>query len=267
MNLLGARLYQAVTFAADPLSGNPAFVLAGTQGASDIALTGACDSLRADVLAVLDEMENEQPLLRFFTPQGRHPGAGHATMAAAHVFLASHHREDVTFRLTDGGSRKARRDGDMIAVEFPLMPFVKTDLAGVVEAAVGATPLETSVAPFGHVAVFKDEATIAGLAPDLDRVSALDRSALIATAPGSNGADVVIRVFAPKVGLPEDPVCGTAHRIIIPYWARKMGKAKLHSRHLSPRGGDLWCEAKGEIVTIAGKNLLVVDGTIKLSTR
>ena len=95
-------------------------------------------------------------------------------------------------------------------------------------------------------------------------VSAFDRNAVIATAPGGAESDIVIRVFAPKAGLPEDPVCGTAHRIIIPYWAERTGKTMIHSRHLSPRGGDLWCEDKGEKVVISGETRLVIDGTIRL---
>ena len=88
---------------------------------------------------------------------------------------------------------------------------------------------------------------------------------MIATAPGdSGGADIAIRVFAPKVGLPEDPVCGTAHRIIVPFWSERLGRAKLHSRHLSARGGDLWCEFEGSTVTIAGETCRFLEGTVQL---
>jgi predicted PhzF superfamily epimerase YddE/YHI9 len=135
------------------------------------------------------------------------------------------------------------------------------------EAALGARPLETWVAPFGYVAIFDDPAVIAGMRPNMALVSAFDRNAVIATAPGGAASDIVIRVFAPNAGLPEDPVCGTAHRIIVPYWAEKMGKTKIHSRHLSERGGDLWCEDKGEKVVIAGETRLVIDGIIRLPDR
>ena len=144
------------------------------------------------------------------------------------------------------------------------MPGTRVDRIAEMEAALGARPRETWVAPFGYVAIFDHPTVVAGLRPDLALVSAFDRNALIATSPGGAGSDIVIRVFAPKVGLPEDPVCGTAHRIIVPYWAERMGKAKIHSRHLSPRGGDLWCENKGKNVDIAGESNLVIDGTIRL---
>jgi len=266
-----ANLYQVVTFATDPLRGNPAFVLSGAGGASDRALATTCRILRADVVAVVGESSGADTPLRFFTAEGPHGGAGHATLAAAHVALRDGVdtakgplRQAVTFHLPNGDSREARVEGERICIDFPTMPETRVDRIADMEAALGARPRETWVAPFGYVAIFEDAAVIAKIRPDLARVSDFDRTAVIATAPGGEAADIVIRVFAPKVGLPEDPVCGTAHRIIVPYWAEKMGKTKIHSRQLSPRGGDLWCEDKGDTVVIAGEASLIIDGTIRL---
>ncbi|MGH6883909.1 PhzF family phenazine biosynthesis protein [Hypericibacter sp.] len=265
-----ANLFQVVTFATDPRHGNPAFVLSGARDAADHVLTTACAILRADVVAVVGEASGGDTPLRFFTPAGPHAGAGHATLAAAHVVLRPAAAGDapplrsVRFHLANGDSRAARIEGDRISVDFPTMPGSRVDRVEEMAAALGARPLETWVAPFGYVAIFEDPAIVARLRPDLARVSAFDRNAVIATAPGDDASDIVIRVFAPKVGLPEDPVCGTAHRIIVPYWAERRGKKRIHSRHLSPRGGDLWCEDKGDIVAIAGESSLVIDGTIRL---
>jgi predicted PhzF superfamily epimerase YddE/YHI9 len=227
--------------------------------------------LRADVVAVVGEPSGGDTPLRFFTTDGPHAGAGHATLAAAHTVLrdgfavgkgpAAH---SITFHLSNGDSREAHVEGDRICVDFPTMPGSRVDRIADMEAALGARPLETWVAPFGYVAIFDDPAVIAELRPDLARVGAFDRSAVIATAPGGAASDIVIRVFAPNVGLPEDPVCGTAHRIIVPYWAQRMGKTNIHSRQLSPRGGDLWCQDHGEKVVIGGETSLVIDGTIRL---
>jgi predicted PhzF superfamily epimerase YddE/YHI9 len=126
-----------------------------------------------------------------------------------------------------------------------------------------ASPRETYVAPFGYVAIFDTENAIRALEPDLAQVAALDRSAVIATAPGTQ-SDIVIRVFAPAVGLPEDPVCGTAHRIITPYWTPRLGKIEIHSRHLSKRGGDLWCKLAGTSVEIAGESIKAFETTLDL---
>jgi predicted PhzF superfamily epimerase YddE/YHI9 len=269
-----ANLFQVVTFATDPRHGNPAFVLSGARDASDQVLTTACALLRADMVAVVGEPSEGDTPLRFFTAAGPHAGAGHATLAAAHVVLRADSADgkaapsrSVRFHLANGDSRGARIEGDRISVDFPTMPGSRVDRIEEMAAALGARPLETWVAPFGYAAIFDDPAVIADMRPDLALVSAFDRNAVIATAPGGAASDIVIRVFAPKVGLPEDPVCGTAHRIIVPYWAEKRGKSKIHSRQLSPRGGDLWCEDKGDTVAIAGESSLVIDGTIRLPDR
>jgi len=266
-----ANLFQVVTFATDPLHGNPAFVLSGVRDASDHALATACAILCADVVAVVGEPSGDTTPLRFFTASGPHAGAGHATLAAAHTVLRDGSApakgaalRSITFHLPNGDSRAARVEGERIYVDFPAMPGSRIDRIADMETALGARPLETWVAPFGYVAIFDDPAVIADLQPDLARVSAFDRTAVIATAPGSAASDIVIRVFAPNAGLPEDPVCGTAHRIIVPYWAAKIGKTKIHSRQLSPRGGDLWCEDKGDTVVIGGETGLVIDGTLRL---
>ena len=259
-----ANLFQVVTFATDALHGNPAFVLSGARGASDAALMAACTILKTDVVAVVDEAANGITPLRFFTGKGPHGGAGHATLAAAHVALHNGTTQRAVKFHTSNGDRAAEIHGERIAVDFPVMPGAPVDRITDIAAALGVRPKETWVAPFGYVAIYDDARIIAEMQPDLDRVAAFDRTAVIATAPGRDGADIVIRVFAPNVGLPEDPVCGTAHRIIVPYWAERLGKKQIHSRQLSPRGGDLFCEDKGETVVIGGDSRLVIDGTIRL---
>jgi len=265
-----ATLFQVVTFAADPLRGNPAFVLAGVGNASEHQLTAACAMLRTDIIAVVGERAGNGTPLRFFTAAGPHPGAGHATLAAAHAVLrggfgdCQNATQAVTFQQANGESRAAHVEGERISIDFPAMPATQIDRIADMEAALGARAHETWVAPFGYVAIFDDCATVAAMRPDLTRVSAFDRNAVIATGPGDGTSDVVIRVFAPKVGLPEDPVCGTAHRIIVPYWARKMGKTGIYSRQLSERGGDLWCENKGDVVAIEGETCLVMEGAMRL---
>jgi predicted PhzF superfamily epimerase YddE/YHI9 len=259
------KLFQVVTFAADPRHGNPAFVLTDVGGASDEVLKGACAVLRTDVIAVVGEPASGEIPLRFFTSDGPHPGPGHSTLAAAHTVLRNGSAAGaVTFHLSTGEQRPAHVEADRIMVGFPVMPDTEVNRLTEMAAALGARPRETWVAPFGYVAVFDDPAVVAGLQPDMEKVAAFDRSAVIATAPGNGAADIVIRTFAPKVGLPEDPVCGTAHRIIVPYWASRLGKKNIHSRQLSPRGGDLWCEDRGDIVVIGGETCLIIDGHLRL---
>ena len=262
-------LYQVITFATALERGNPAFVVTDPGEASDATLAAFCATLGAGVMAVIDRLGSEQPGLRFFTEEGAHPGAGHASLAAAHVALAERGdgmgaRTRIGFRLEDGTVRPVRRDGARIGVGFPPMEAVPVDGIAALEQALGARPSASFLSPFGYTAVLDDAKAVADLSPDLARIAAFDRNAVIATAPGDGTCDIVVRVFAPKVGLPEDPVCGTAHRIIVPYWAQRLGQGQIHSRHLSKRGGDLFCEVDGAGVIIAGETRLVLSGVVEL---
>jgi predicted PhzF superfamily epimerase YddE/YHI9 len=260
-----ARVHQVVTFASEPFRGNPAFVLSLPQAAPDAVLSAVAAELRESVLAALWPVDGGRMALRFFTPKGPHGGAGHATLAAAHVELARRAAGDdsVAFVLADGTQRTAARDGDRIAVPWPLMPGAAIERREDLGAALGRDPVETLVAPFGYVAVYGDSAEVQALRPDMAAIAGFDRGAIIATAPGDR-SDIVIRVFAPKLGLPEDPVCGTAHRILAPYWAPRLGRDLLHSRQLSPRGGDLYCRLEDDRVTIGGHSRTFLEGVIEL---
>lgn len=258
------RLHQVVTFARHIFHGNPAYVVTADEPPSDAAMIGVSALVDADVMAVILRPESEEPSLSFFTPEATHPGAGHATAAAAYVGLSGAKRNAVAFKLPNGDHRHAHRTSHGISVRWPVMPYEQTPRARDVARALRASPRETFVAPFGYVTIFENEQAIAALEPDLAQVAALDRSAVIATAPGTS-SDIVIRVFAPAVGLPEDPVCGTAHRIITPYWAPLLGKSEIHSRHLSKRGGDLWCKHTGANVEIAGEGIKAFEATLDLS--
>jgi PhzF family phenazine biosynthesis protein len=260
-----AGLHQVVTFATHVFRGNPAFVLTLPDLPRDEVLAGACELIGADVLAVISQPDADEPLLSFFTSDGPHPGAGHAALAAAHVVFeqGSGERKTQQFRLPSGEHRTVRRTSHGIAVDWPLMPYEATDRKGEIAAALGKTPRECFVAQFGYVAMLNAASDVAELAPVFTRIAKLDRNTLIVTAKGED-SDFVIRVFAPRVGLPEDPVCGTAHRIIAPYWSKRLGKPLIHSRHLSKRGGDLWCEMADNTVSIAGKSVKALEGALQL---
>jgi len=260
-----AGLHQIVTFATHVFRGNPAFVLTPPELPSNDVLTGACELIGADVLAVITEPAADEPRLSFFTSEGPHPGAGHAALAAAHVALdhSNGERKKLTFKLPSGEQRAVRRTSHGIAVDWPPLPYDNNDRNDEIAKALDKPPVECLVAQFGYVALMASASDVAELTPDLARVAELDRNALIVTAKG-NDSDIVIRVFAPRVGLPEDPACGTAHRIVAPYWSKRLGKVSIHSRHLSRRGGDLWCDVTGDIVSIAGKSIKALEGTLQL---
>lgn len=257
-------IQQIVTFATDPFGGNPAFVVTPEKPLADKVLHQLCRHLNETMVAVLVP-EGGALGLRFATPTGFHPGAGHATHAAAWVALhtlrpgAGH----LDLRLHSGENRSIRADGDLISVDWPAMPHSSTDMLAPLEDALGIRPLETFSSTFGAIAIFDRSETIARLTPDLNKISRLPSDTVIVTAP-ADSADFAIRVFAPKLGLPEDPVCGTAHRILVPLWAARTGRHALTSHQLSERGGNLSCRLHGETVTISGRAVPFLNGTIAL---
>ncbi len=115
-----------------------------------------------------------------------------------------------------------------------------------------------------YLAVYEDPSDLAALAPDFAALAALDRLAVIVTAPGHGEIDFVSRFFAPALGVDEDPVTGAAHCTLIPYWAARLGKMRLAARQLSRRGGSLSCALDGDRVTIAGRAVLYLTGTIEI---
>jgi len=258
-----AAIHQIVTFATDVFAGNPAFVVTVPQPVPGTVLQKVAAQLGEAVLSCLRRLGNDRFELTFHAPSGPHGGAGHAAAAASHVLLGETGAARGTIVLADGAERNIYRDGARTAVPWPVMPFAPTGIAGTLAEALGI-PLEGAfISDFGYVAVCSRPEPIGTIRPDLDAIARLDRGTVIVTAPG-DVSDIVIRVFAPKLGLPEDPVCGTAHRIIVPYWARRLGRTEIHSRQLSPRGGDLWCRLDGDSVVISGESKTFLAGTIEL---
>jgi predicted PhzF superfamily epimerase YddE/YHI9 len=260
-----AEVHQVVTFATEPFSGNPAFVVSLARDVSDKTMQALAGQLNEPVLASLRFSDGGSAAILFHTTQGRHGGAGHAMMAAAHVVFENlgEGEDETSLVLADGSVRTLRREGTRIAVPWPVMPATPIEFREKLSAALGSKPAATLDAPFGYVAVYDRPDQIQALRPNMQRLSQLDHGAVIATAPGYH-SDFVLRVFAPKLGLPEDPVCGTAHRILTPYWSERLGRDRLHSRQLSARGGDLWCRQEGDEVVISGESRTFLKGVIEL---
>lgn len=257
-------IQQIITFATDPFRGNPAFVVTPNAPLPAPVLHRLCSHLHEIIIAVVTPKDGGFGV-SFVTPTGFHPGAGHATHAAAWVVLKTLRPNDagIDLHLDSGMQRSIRAEGDLIFVDWPAMPYASADLSAPLRDALGVQPLATYESTFGAIAIFDSEDTVAALAPDLGKIFALPFDTVMVTSPARH-ADFAIRVFAPKLKLPEDPVCGTAHRILTPLWATKTGRNTLVSHQLSERGGELFCRLHGDVVTISGRATPFLTGTIDL---
>jgi predicted PhzF superfamily epimerase YddE/YHI9 len=201
--------------------------------------------------------------LRWFTPTVEVDLCGHATLAAAFVIFRSLEpaAAAVRFRTSKAGSLVVRRDGERLVLDFPARPAAPTAAPPGLVAALGAAPSELLCAR-DHLAVFDRATDVAALAPDFGALAKVDCWAVIVTAPGTDGVDFVSRFFAPAQGVPEDPVTGSAHCTLVPYWAQRLGKNRLEARQISPRGGALSCTHAGDRVSLAGYAVLYLEGQI-----
>jgi predicted PhzF superfamily epimerase YddE/YHI9 len=203
--------------------------------------------------------------LRWFTPTVEVDLCGHATLASAHVvfrFLEPE-RESVNFHTLKAGTLAVTRRADMLVMDFPSRPASPAPAPPGLLAALGGTPREVLHAR-DYLVVYDSAGAIAALAPDLAALAKVDCWAAIVTAPGEDDIDFVSRFFAPKQGVPEDPVTGSAHCTLVPYWAARLGKVELEARQLSRRGGALRCALNGNRVSIGGRAVVYLEGQISV---
>jgi PhzF family phenazine biosynthesis protein len=197
--------------------------------------------------------------LRWFTPAVEIDLCGHATLASAVVLWErlGYQKQQIAFD-TRSGTLKVSRDGDLLALDFPSRPPGPCDVHASLKDALGGSPVDI-LAARDYMVVYNSEEEVRNLRPSMAGLMDIDRFAVIVTAKG-NEVDFVSRFFAPAQGVPEDPVTGSAHCTLIPYWSAKLGKKALQAKQISFRGGDLFCEDRGERVTIAGHGVIVLEG-------
>jgi len=249
------RYFHVDAFAQGPFTGNPAGVCPlETPLPAALMQQIAAENNLAETAFIVPRSTPAEYDIRWFTPAVEIDLCGHATLAAAHVLFT--HLElvgsEVTFHSQSGPLRVTRETDGRLTLDFPSRPpqELATHPTGLADG-LRATPLHV-LAARDLLVVFNTEAEVRALHPDYIRIAALEYVGVIATAPGSNGVDFVSRFFAPRVGVPEDPVTGSAHSTLIPYWAQKLGKTELRARQISSRGGDLWCRLRGDRVDISG---------------
>lgn len=254
-------IYQVDAFTENVFAGNPAAVcpLDDWLPAETMQNIAAENNLSETAFFVRN---NDHFDIRWFTPVAEIDLAGHPTLATAHVIFTELEpcRRDIRFRSKLGDSLVVQRAKDRLLMDFPSRAPEKVNGIGDVARALGAAPAELLRARDGF-AVFETEARVRDLRPDMARVAGLDLHGLIVTAPGDD-CDFISRFFAPRMGIPEDPVTGSAHCTLIPYWAKRLDKTELHARQISARGGELFCRYRGERVEIGGHAALYMKGTI-----
>jgi predicted PhzF superfamily epimerase YddE/YHI9 len=259
------RLFQIDAFTRRVFAGNPAAVCPLSTWLDDATMQSiALENNLSETAFFAPEGEGFR--LRWFTPVKEVRLCGHATLASAFVIFTELEpgRREVRFE-TLSGPLLVSRAGERIVMDFParrLLPYLEPPDA-LIEG-LGRMPVEVLEVETrrSYVAVYEDEDAVRGLKPDFGLLAGLGHTIGV-TAPGRD-ADCASRYFAPDHGVPEDPVTGSIHCALVPYWAARLGKRQIHARQVSARGGELFCEARGERVTIAGYAVKYMEGTIRI---
>ncbi|GGO91769.1 PhzF family phenazine biosynthesis protein [Stakelama pacifica] len=260
---------QIDAFADAPFTGNPAAVVP-LEAWPDDSLLGKIameNNLSETAFFVPDTSGEADYELRWFTPETEVQLCGHATLASGHYLLsADESRDSVTFRTRRAGTLRVSRDGNAYAMALPAWRASEADLSdrlpplGLSRDQVSAMLAHDS----GYsLIVVEDAALVTGLAPDFAALANTDDFVVIVSAPGSD-SDIISRVFAPGAGLEEDPVTGSAHAVLTPYWADRLGRDRLTAFQASARGGRLDCRIEGDRVVLTGKCVTVIEGTLLL---
>ena len=251
-------------FTDKPFKGNPAVVCLVDQWLHEATMQKIAfeNNLSETAFVVERDSLNAQYELRWFTPASEVDLCGHATLASAHVLFSMENigGNSITFH-TKSGPLHVTRNNDLLMMDFPAREPVPVACPNIIPEALGAKPEE--VLKSRDLMVVLDSAeTVKNLQPNIELLSQIkDFLGIIVTAPDEK-YDFVSRFFAPNVGVPEDPVTGSAHCTLIPYWSKKLNKRELMAYQASWRSGEIYCEYKGERVVIGGKAVLYARGEI-----
>ena len=257
-------LYQVDAFTGTVFSGNPAAVCFLETWPEDGVLQALAEENNLSETAFLVP-EARGFALRWFTPQTEVALCGHATLASAFVLFVCRKEpaHTILFRTRYSGELTVTRRGDWMEMDFPARPAVlRTAPAGLAEA-LDVAPEEVLDSEEDLLVLLRDEQAVRRLKPHMAALEEIPCRGVIVSAPGEE-CDFVSRFFAPLVGIPEDPVTGSAHCVLDPYWAHRLGKNDLSARQVSRRGGELLCINAGDRVRIAGRAALYMVGTVTI---
>lgn len=254
--------FEVDAFASKPFHGNPAGVCPLENWLSDATMQSiAAENNLSETAFFVPRGDDYE--LRWFTPVIEIDLCGHATLASAFIlFTERGFRMDCVRFHTRSGVLSVSQKNDVLTLDFPSRPPAPCTAPEALILGLGRTPVEVLKAR-DYLAIYPTEDDVKSLLPDFRELGTLDAKVIV-TAPGTN-CDFVSRFFAPTAGVPEDPVTGSAHCTLIPYWSQRLGRNKLEARQISKRGGELVCELAGERVLIGGRATLYMRGEIQLA--
>lgn len=256
---------QIDAFADRPFTGNPAAVIPLDAWLDDAVLQAIAEenNLSETAFIVPDASGTADYELRWFTPAVEVALCGHATLASGHHVLAAEQDRDlVRFRTRRSGVLEVARHGDGYLMELPAYAAEPAEVPGLLDA-LGVSGETLRHARGYDLTVLDSAGAVLAVAPDFRALAALGDTLNIVTAPGID-TDVVSRVFAPAAGIDEDPVTGSAHSVLAPYWAKRLGRERFTAFQASRRGGHVGCELAGDRVILGGKCVTVIEGSFVL---
>jgi len=262
------RLFHVDAFTDRPFAGNPAGVCLLDRPAPTGWLQAMAAELNLPATAVVRPLDDGSWDLRWFSAARELELCGHGTLASAHVLLSEIDpgQDRLRFSTAAGPLTALRCDDGTIELELPAHRPEAIEAPDGMAAALFPGDPEAEVTVFRStmdlLAVLADEAAVRACRPDHRLLATLPGRVVIVSAPGSDGIDMVSRVFAPSVGVDEDPVTGSAHCLLGPYWADRLGRSRLRAHQASARGGDLWVEVRGDRVALGGRALTVSSGLL-----
>lgn len=255
-------IYQVDAFTSKVFSGNPAAVCVLDAWIDDKILQSiAAENNLSETAFLVSHGEDVE--LRWFTPTTEVALCGHATLASAFVLFTCRGwpRDSIRFVTRKSGPLIVSRHGDLLEMDFPARPVHDFMAPPGIGPALGVEPEAVLASEEDLLVVLDSEMTVAGVKPDFFALGRVECRGIIITARGDQ-SDFVSRFFAPRFGIPEDPVTGSAHCVLIPYWASRLRKHEMHAFQVSKRGGELFCVNAGDRVKIAGHAALYMEGTI-----
>jgi predicted PhzF superfamily epimerase YddE/YHI9 len=264
--MLELKMYQVDAFANEVFQGNPAAVVPLDEWLSESQLQSIATENNLSETAFFTARPDGSYDIRWFTPTHEAPLCGHATLASAYVVFnhLDTSAENVEFHSMTG-PLGVNRDQDMLILDFPSLKLHRCVAPEAMVKGLGIDPIDCfkTIEDTNYYGLLGSEQEVLSVRPNLAELEKLFPYGIVVTARGEQ-SDFVSRYFAPGAGIPEDPVTGSIHSGLVPYWAGRLGKKKLYARQLSKRGGELQCEYLGERVAIGGKAVQYFEGTIRV---